>query len=917
MDSASIADLDSNASFDLHGGVMATHHHFSEYDNESLTEEDSDDELEPSEFVTLEKAITNKPKRKMIARSRNSRQYVERIVNRKLTEKLKVEIRKELSKKRTYNDEDLDVVPPKAKKPRRTREINAPESSTDPFPVSQMTRVSNGQRQKDISLKRNAGTNNRRSGTQSEDLGEAIKIFGYGSVECFQDGKSRRYRLKGMAQTTKLFEWQLSPVAWMVKRENGLAPPYGGVLADTMGMGKTLMSLACVVGNPPPEADSQGFSGATLVVVPKDSVARQWHEQILQHVNCIRPEEVYYYKKRHHAASGGDISRYKIVITTYQELLNYPSEDAMNKLKEEFQGEEFDKAFKAAAGEVFSVKWFRIIFDEAHEMKNIATKTFKACYALTMRHVWLISGTPLINGGVETFPYVKVLRVEGMDELKAFKKVFLNGGSSVALDALINTCTYRRTINDEFLGERIMKDLMPFESEVRWVKLSEQERFLYDEMTLAYNESDAAASVMNYLSRQRQLISHPYGIEIALQTDFGGEKLAHISNGLKTIELDAPTKEHLSLSSLLEYTRSGILMNDRECGICGTESMKEVWIIDKCDHTFCSDCITKTWRFRAQADICQHKDCNLPYDRETDVRRVLTLSTMDSECDRLDEEEAAARAEPSDQTLSGKSAKKKKKKKKIVAKSAQSTRDKQKKLFLSKKYGSDCNGVTPTLDKGDLAFIKLAMRANGGSLPLSSKLTVARDLILEYQNERIQVGDDLQSPKIIVFHEFTKTALAMGITLNALGIPFVYLNGKVTSAQKNKAIAAFQENKDVKVMDWRTGAQSDMCEQDHTHRRLVERVGRKAGRCPGPPLGQTQVTSSVVIKAENTVDNYIVRLQAEKSKEIAHILQDDAHGTQLYSELELIKLTAPHKYKELFRTGLAVIRKEDEEAERL
>lgn len=59
---------------------------------------------------------------------------------------------------------------------------------------------------------------------------------------------------------------------------------------------------------------------------------------------------------------------------------------------------------------------------------------------------------------------------------------------------------------------------------------------------------------------------------------------------------------------------------------------------------------------------------------------------------------------------------------------------------------------------------------------------------------------DHQANIFIVFHEFTKTALAMGITLNTLGIPFVYLNGKVTAAQKNKAIAAFQNNKDVKVM---------------------------------------------------------------------------------------------------------------------
>lgn len=40
----------------------------------------------------------------------------------------------------------------------------------------------------------------------------------------------------------------------------------------------------------------------------------------------------------------------------------------------------------------------------------------------------------------------------------------------------------------------------------------------------------------------------------------------------------------------------------------------------------------------------------------------------------------------------------------------------------------------------------------------------------------------------------------MGITLNAEGIPFVYLNGKVTRSQKDKAINAFKHNKEIKVL---------------------------------------------------------------------------------------------------------------------
>lgn len=123
---------------------------------------------------------------------------------------------------------------------------------------------------------------------------------------------------------------------------------------------------------------------------------------------------------------------------------------------------------------------------------------------------------------------------------------------------------------------------------------------------------------------------------------------------------------------------------------------------------------------------------------------------MEEECDRLDEEEAAAHAatSTSDQTLSGIAAKNKKNKL-AASKAAQSSKEKEKRLYINKKYGADVNGVAPTLTEGDLAFIKLGMRENGGVLPLGAKLTVARELILEYQKERIQVGDELQSPKII------------------------------------------------------------------------------------------------------------------------------------------------------------------------
>lgn len=110
----------------------------------------------------------------------------------------------------------------------------------------------------------------RRKSTQARDLGEAARIFGYRKVEA-HDGN---WRLKGMSSAMR--NHQITAVAWMMKRELARAKPFGGILADAMGMGKTIMSLACMIGNQPDEEDLEKFCNATLVVVPNKTIAQQW-----------------------------------------------------------------------------------------------------------------------------------------------------------------------------------------------------------------------------------------------------------------------------------------------------------------------------------------------------------------------------------------------------------------------------------------------------------------------------------------------------------------------------------------------------------------------------------------------------------------------------------------------------------------
>ena len=40
-------------------------------------------------------------------------------------------------------------------------------------------------------------------------------------------------------------------------------------------------------------------------------------------------------------------------------------------------------------------QWERVILDEAHSIKNRTTSYFKSCAALSARHRWCLTGTPL------------------------------------------------------------------------------------------------------------------------------------------------------------------------------------------------------------------------------------------------------------------------------------------------------------------------------------------------------------------------------------------------------------------------------------------------------------------------------------------------------------------------------------------
>lgn len=223
------------------------------------------------------------------------------------------------------------------------------------------------------------------------NLVKASKSFGFAKVHVM-DGK---WNVKGMKSL--LYHHQLLGAHWMLGRELGSQAPFGGILADGMGLGKTVQMLACMVGNPPQENDLRQKRKATLIVVPS-SVISQWMREIRTHA-----EEFMFPKILHYRGSSNIpkavLEDLDIVITSYGVVMRqmpFPNQESRDDIAD-VGYENWFNAAKDKLGELHKVDWYRVVLDECHTIKNHIGQTSIACQNLKSLYKWCLTGTPLLN----------------------------------------------------------------------------------------------------------------------------------------------------------------------------------------------------------------------------------------------------------------------------------------------------------------------------------------------------------------------------------------------------------------------------------------------------------------------------------------------------------------------------------------
>lgn len=67
--------------------------------------------------------------------------------------------------------------------------------------------------------------------------------------------------------------------------------------------------------------------------------------------------------------------------------------------------------------------WYRVILDEAQQIKNSKTWSAKAAYELKAQYRWCLSGTPMMNSVSELASLIQFLRIKPYSDPQKFRRV--------------------------------------------------------------------------------------------------------------------------------------------------------------------------------------------------------------------------------------------------------------------------------------------------------------------------------------------------------------------------------------------------------------------------------------------------------------------------------------------------------------
>lgn len=377
----------------------------------------------------------------------------------------------------------------------------------------------------------------------------------------------------------------------------------GGILADEVGLGKTLTILGLIIEHhsnhsiynkvDPIKHNMYPDSNTNLIICPSYLV-QQWSNEIFKHIDPPLKHMIITGKKQHQELTYQDILTSDIVIVSEKFLRSSYYQELSMKFSD--LQLKHDDPLQVNAPILHFIEWRRVILDEGHLVLTDIIHKFKSKYR------WYVSGTPTYNEHIPTFlewnvktkimPYVKTFTLARTKEdvvlniptytidvvrinMSFFEKQLYEMSKQTYHDNLLRQICCTSMINTKYKPYS-MKDVQTFK----------------DELIRQYN--DIIDNVDTMLTNREKELEY---FEDRLQDENIPEDHAKLvkDNIDNTTKLrNKLIKEKTNIISVHKYQMNMIdkISNEtHECVICYNTLNTNQIIITSCCHIYCDKCI--------------------------------------------------------------------------------------------------------------------------------------------------------------------------------------------------------------------------------------------------------------------------------------------------------------------------------------
>ncbi|KAG0055381.1 hypothetical protein BGZ83_008773 [Gryganskiella cystojenkinii] len=360
----------------------------------------------------------------------------------------------------------------------------------------------------------------------AELIDSDVEGLGHGGVDDRTPSMSQRLPLTWERVTT-------ISGAICVANEDLIGPesgPRGGILAEEMGLGKTVEMLALILlhkrklssavedeeedkianktsilsGRDTSPPLGLIASAATLIITPP-SILHQWASEIENHAPTLRV--FIYVDEEHKSISAEDLAAYDVVVTTYPTLAK-----EINYTQQYERPRRFERQYIPRQSPFVKIHWWRVCLDEAQMIEGTTVSQAAAMTLLVPRVMsWAISGTPIRRHIEDLHSLLQFLKQDPLASQKRLWKMLI----SPRFRPLFVSCFQR--IMHRHAKRDVAHELVLLEQHrlVYGIQFSDIERAHYsdmwDECLQECNLEGQAdlEKMQSWLGRLRQTSCHP------------------------------------------------------------------------------------------------------------------------------------------------------------------------------------------------------------------------------------------------------------------------------------------------------------------------------------------------------------------------------------------------------------------------